>query len=91
MTLEDLRQRIDDIDEQLVRLLNERAACALEIGQIKKALGMAMYQPEREAHVLRHVRTVSTAGEGPLGSEAIARLFERIIDEARGLELKAVR
>jgi chorismate mutase len=50
-----------------------------------------MYQPEREAEVLRRVRAASVAGGGPLGPEAIARLFERIIDEARGLELKAVR
>jgi chorismate mutase len=54
-------------------------------------MGLAMYQPEREAEVLRRVRAVSAATGGPLGPEAIARLFERIIDEARGLELKAVR
>jgi len=47
-----------------------------------------MYQPEREKAVLAHVRAAS---KGPLGPDAIARLFERIIDEARGLELKAVR
>jgi chorismate mutase len=88
VTLEELRARIDAVDEELVRLLNERAACALEIGQIKKQRGIPMYQPEREKLVLRHVRDVSG---GPLGPDAIARLFERIIDEARGLELKAVR
>jgi chorismate mutase len=91
MTLEDFRQRIDGLDEQLVRLLNERARCALEIGQIKKSMELPMYQPEREADVLRRVRSASVAAGGPLGPEAIARLFERIIDEARGLELKAVR
>lgn len=91
MSLEDLRQRIDDLDGQLVRLLNERASCALQIGQHKQAMGLPMYQPEREAEVLRRVRAASVAGGGPLGPEAIARVFERIIDEARGLELKAVR
>lgn len=91
MTLEELRQRVDDLDGQLVRLLNERAACALEIGRIKKALGLPMYQPEREAEVLRHVCAASNSGDGPLGPDAVARLFERIIDEARGLELKAAR
>ncbi len=91
VTLEDLRQRIDDLDEQLVRLLNERATCALQIGQMKKTLGLPMYQPEREAEVLRRVRAASVAGGGPLGPDAIARVFERVIDEARGLELKAVR
>ena len=91
MTLEQLRQRIDELDEDLVRLLNERASCALQIGEIKKTMGLPMYQPEREAEVLRRVRAASVALSGPLGPEAIARLFERVIDEARGLELKAVR
>jgi|SRR5450759_816420 chorismate mutase len=91
VTLESLRQRIDELDEQIVRLLNERARCALQIGQTKKTMELPMYQPEREAEVLRRVRAASVAGGGPLGPEAIARLFERIIDEARGLELKAVR
>jgi chorismate mutase len=82
-TLEDLRKRIDVLDESLVRLLNSRAACALEIGRFKKQLGMAIYQPSREAEVLGHVQTLNT---GPLDDQAIRRLFERIIDEARRLE-----
>ena len=47
-----------------------------------------MYQPEREKQVLAHVRGI--AAEGPLGPEAIGRLFERIIDEARRLERRVV-
>jgi chorismate mutase len=89
--LEELRSRIDEIDGHLVRLLNARASCALEIGEIKKALGLPVYQPERETEVLARVREASVAGGGPLGPDAIGRLFERIIDEARGLELKALR
>lgn len=91
MTLDGLREQIDEIDEQLVRLLNRRAECALAIGRIKRAQNLAMYQPEREAEVLRRVRAASSAMGGPLGPEAMARLFERIIDEARALELKAAR
>ena len=82
--LDDLRDDIDRIDEVLVRLLNERARCVCEIGRLKKELAIEIYQPEREKEVLTHVRGV--AKEGPLGAEAIARLFERIIDEARTLE-----
>jgi chorismate mutase-like protein len=82
--LDDLRKNIDRVDEVLVRLLNERARCACEIGRLKKELGVEIYQPDREKEVLDHVRGV--AAEGPLGPEAIARLFERIIDEARRLE-----
>lgn len=81
--MEECRRRIDLLDEELVRLLNARAACALEVGQVKDRLGLDTYQPAREVEVLRHVR--STNG-GPLDADAITRLFERIIDEARRLE-----
>jgi chorismate mutase len=87
-TLEDLRKDIDRVDEVLVRLLNERARCACEIGRIKKDQNVEIYQPEREKQVLEHVKSV--AAEGPLEPEAIARLFERIMDEARRLERRVV-
>jgi chorismate mutase-like protein len=87
-TLDDLRDDIDRVDEVLVRLLNERARVACEIGAIKKQQGIEVYQPEREKQVLAHVRSI--AAEGPLGADAIARLFERIIDEARRLERRMV-
>ena len=78
-----LREEIDKLDEVLVRLLNARAGCALKIGALKKRLEMEIYQPSREEAVLRHVRSLN---KGPLDGDAIARLFERIIDEARRLE-----
>ena len=61
MTLDDLRHHIDEIDEQLVHLVNARARCALQIGEIKKRMGLPIYQPEREAEVLRRVRAASVA------------------------------
>ena len=87
-TLDELRDDIDRVDEVLVRLLNERARVACEIGRLKKDLGIEVYQPEREKQVLAHVRSI--AAEGPLGADAIARLFERIIDEARRLERRLI-
>jgi chorismate mutase-like protein len=87
-SLDELREDIDRVDEVLVRLLNERARVACEIGKVKKQLGVDIYQPDREKQVLAHVRGI--AAEGPLGSDAIARLFERIIDEARRLERQMV-
>src|SRR5215471_9128314 len=87
-TLDDLRRDIDRVDEVLVRLLNERARCVCEVGRLKKEQGIEVYQPDREKEVLSHVRSV--AAEGPLGPEAIARLFDRIIDEARRLERRVV-
>jgi chorismate mutase len=87
-TLDEIRLDIDRVDEVLVRLLNERARCVCEIGRLKKESGLEIYQPDREKDVLNHVRAV--ASEGPLGPDAIARLFERIIDEARRLERRVV-
>ena len=85
--IEDLRDRIDAIDRQLVALLGERASCALAIGRLKELAGLPIYQPARESEVLRNVRV---ANQGPLDDEAMVRLFERIIDEARRLERLAV-
>ena len=85
--LDGWRRRIDEIDQQLVKLLNERADCAVEIGQIKKKMSQPAWSPEREAEILRNV---VKANRGPLDNAAIRRLFERIIDEARSLERHAM-
>ena len=58
LTIEELRNRIDVIDDQLVRLLNVRVACAVEVGRLKHEAALPIYQPEREAKVLNKVRTV---------------------------------
>ena len=86
MTIDELRQRIDRLDEKLVELLTERANCALQIGKLKHDLGLEVYQPDREAEVLHHVQTHGRQMGSPLGGEAIVRVFERIIDEARRIE-----
>jgi len=81
------RQRIDEIDKKLVELLNERSRCALEIGKIKQAENIPLYQPERENEVLANAEANNP---GPLTDAAIRRLFERIIDEARAAERAAM-
>jgi chorismate mutase len=86
LTIEELRKRIDAIDEQLVRLLNVRVACAVEVGRLKHEGGLPVYQPGREAQVLSGVRKAATDLAGPLTAEAVVRIFERIIDEARRAE-----
>ena len=85
--IDELRERIDVIDEQLVALLNTRAACAIEIGRLKRGRGSPIYEPDREAAVVRRARAITAKLGGPLTEEAIGRLFERIIDEARQLEM----
>jgi chorismate mutase len=81
------RRRIDAIDEQLMRLLNSRSACAVEIGKVKRALGLPVYSPEREAWILDRVMRENP---GPLDPMAVRRVFERVIDESRRLERLAV-
>ena len=81
--LERLRRNIDDVDAVLVKLLNQRAQWALDVGEVKSRAGVAIYQPGREAEVLEKV---DNGNKGPLGSDAIRRLFERVIDESRRLE-----
>ncbi len=81
--LKRLREQIDRVDEVLVKLLNQRAKYAVEIGEIKGVLALPVYSPEREKDVLRHVEETST---GPLDPQSVRRLFERIIDESRRVE-----
>jgi chorismate mutase len=84
--LDRLRASIDELDRVLVKLLNQRAKYALEIGRAKHAAGVPVYSPERERQVLGHVETEN---RGPLSAEALRRLYERIIDESRRLEREA--
>jgi len=87
MSISDWRRRMDEIDRQLVELLNERSRCALEVGRLKQAAGMPIYQPAREDEVLANA---ARNNKGPLSNAAIRRLFERIIDEARSAERVAM-
>lgn len=77
------RRRIDQIDTQLLGLLNSRSACAVEIGRIKRSLGLPIYSPDREEEILERVMRENP---GPLDALAVRRVFERIIDESRRLE-----
>lgn len=86
-SIEEWRRRIDEIDRKLVELLNERSRCAMEIGRLKRAAQLPLYQPEREQEILTNV---ARANSGPLPDTAIRRLFERILDEARSVERKAM-
>ncbi len=86
--IEDWRRRIDEIDRKLVELLNERSRCAMEIGRLKHQSRLPLYQPDREQEILANVER---ANAGPLPDTAIRRLFERILDEARSVERRAMR
>lgn len=81
-----VRARIDGIDDRIRALLNERARCALKIGEIKGAHGgeaPSFYRPERESIVLRRLRAEN---EGPLSGDDIERLFREVISCCLALE-----
>ena len=83
LDIDQLRQEIDRLDQELLGIFNARAAIALKIGEIKQTRGLAVYDPEREKRIFARMRA---ANPGPLEDEAIIRLFERVIDESRRLE-----
>ncbi|GMQ82952.1 MAG: chorismate mutase [Rhodothermia bacterium] len=83
VSIQTLRERIDQIDLGLLELLNERSRSANIIGHIKKQLSLPVYVPKREEDVLGRVRKGNL---GPLPDASVRRLFERIIDETRALE-----
>ncbi|MGV6825569.1 MAG: prephenate dehydratase [bacterium] len=80
-----VRERIDALDEQIQTLINERAAAAAEVADIKQAGdGDALfYRPEREAQVLRRIMA---RNQGPLGDEEMTRLFREIMSACLALE-----
>jgi chorismate mutase/prephenate dehydratase len=81
--LADSRAKIDAIDRQLVQLLNQRTQVVEDIGRAKEAAGMPIYEPNREEDVYRNV---FSHNQGPLTSEALRGIYERIIDEMRSLQ-----
>lgn len=83
MTIDDIRIEIDRLDNELLSIFNQRAAMALKIGQLKKELGLPIYDPNREKLIFTKMEARNT---GPLDNNAIKRLFERVIDESRTLE-----
>jgi chorismate mutase len=86
--IEEFRRRIDQIDDQLMKLLNSRSACAVEIGRLKRRVGAPIYQADREKWILERAERNNP---GPLDSGAVRRVFERVIDESRRLERLAAR
>ncbi|HEX9803618.1 MAG TPA: prephenate dehydratase [Gammaproteobacteria bacterium] len=84
--LQAIRERIDALDAQLQELINERAALAQEVAQVKLAAGeenAVFYRPEREAQVLRRVKE---RNRGPLPAEEMARLFREVMSACLALE-----
>ncbi len=82
-SLADLRVGIDALDQQLLDLLNQRAALANEVGEIKRVEGSPVYRPEREAQV---IASLQAQNPGPLEGHNIAHIWREIMSACRSLE-----
>lgn len=83
MDIADWRTKIDHLDDEIVRLLSERAAAAVAIGEIKQGRAAPIYEPDREQQVFDHVRS---ANPGPLSGAQIQDIYDRVMDVMRALQ-----
>jgi len=83
MSLEELRNRIDELDEKLVKLLNERARVVVEIGKLKNKTGGQIYAPDREKKVLERIAKVN---EGPLPNKCLVAIWREMMSGSFALE-----
>lgn len=81
--LEALRAEIDAIDQEILDRLAARVRVVLRVGELKRRLGLPVYDPERERAMLERLAARATP---PLDLSTIRRVFERLIDESRRLE-----
>ena len=82
-SLEKLRSRIDELDSELLKLLNERAKCVIEIGKIKQKEKKDVLVPLREKELLDRLRQVN---KGPMTDKMAIYLFQQIIDTLKDLQ-----
>jgi chorismate mutase/prephenate dehydratase len=80
-SLKRIRARIDALDDQLLKVLSQRAALAQEVARIKG--GAHAYRPEREAQILRRL---TAANRGPLPGAAVARVYAEVVSACRAME-----
>ncbi len=83
MDLDGLRKKIDEIDAEILRLMNERAREVSEIGKIKARGEESVYRPEREEAVYSHVTSLN---EGPLSDQSIRTVFREIMSGCMALQ-----
>ena len=82
MNISDHRKAIDKLDEQIVRLLNDRTRHVLEIGQMKLKAGEEIYVPHRELAVLQRICKLNS---GPITSESLRAIYREIMSSALSL------
>lgn len=84
--LRSLRTQIDKLDLQIVKLVNERASVAAEIGKLKNDHGEEIFSPAREEEVLQHVLQLNEKHKGPLDAGTVRAIFREIMSGSRALQ-----
>src|SRR5580692_13143999 len=84
--LRNLRGQIDKLDQQILKLVNERAGLAGEIGRLKNDQGEEIFSPSREEEVLQNVLEMHEKGKGPLDPVVIRAIFREIMSGSRALQ-----
>lgn len=82
-SIESLREEIDRIDSEILKLLNKRTNIAIEIANIKRALNLKFYSPERERAILKRITDLN---EGPFPNDALRFIFREILSASLSLE-----
>jgi chorismate mutase/prephenate dehydratase len=85
-TLQELRESIDALDTQILSLLNDRAQCAHEVGELKKREGSAVFRPDREAQVINKLQSLSDRTNGLLKPHSIGNIWREVMSACRALE-----
>ena len=83
--IEDLRSRVDEVDRELIRILNERARIVQEIVSIKAEAGKPLFDPRREEEILQKV---AEQNQGPIYDTSMREIFGLILHRIRDLEVQ---
>jgi len=83
MSLDDLRQSLDRIDDEVMALLTQRAHLIRQVSDFKKQHGGPVYDPAREDAI---VARLSSLNPGPLPTAGLERIYRTILEEMRNLE-----
>ena len=86
-TLDDCRDAIDSIDNEMLELLNKRMKVVERVGEIKHNSGTAVYRPEREKDIIDRLTAFSKDSGGILNKGAIEAIFLEVFAVSRNLEL----
>lgn len=83
MSLDDLRDQLDTIDNKMMSLLSQRADVILRVAALKKRDNLPAHVPEREAAIMQRLRDQNS---GPLTDDAVERIYRLIVEEMRNFE-----